>query len=319
MNFSILSTQSAADCFCMGKTINQFRRFCLPLPASPAPLGNNSDPSYNSISSIEIEEDHKEPHLHVSENQPQEQAAQNDEGFIFEVNINTDHYRLCKAKQAHDSVLGKLDTSWTKKARTATEAPQLDTNAVIAKLDKKSKMGDLDVSTILIEQSYDPVLGYVRCWKRKGKLPNGKSPEIQQSKVLISCCQELDRFLIEAEDQLLCCNEPLDKLNGIKPSHWPPVFIMAFEINIKCTWQQPATNNLLKITKTECSETDQPIVITVSSLRQLQLGIWKLPIKQASQEMANLVSALHEYSVFAKFINTHRLTRNLVKELHEHC
>ena len=132
---------------------------------------------------------------------------------MFEVNINTDHYRLCEAKPAHETLLGKFDTSLTKKALTATEAPQLDTKALIAKLDEVSKVVDLDVSTILAEQIKDPVLGIVRSWIRKGNLPDVKTPEIQQSKGLLRYCQERDRFLVEAEGQLLCYNEPLDKLD----------------------------------------------------------------------------------------------------------
>ena len=94
---------------------------------------------------------------------------------------------------------------------------------------------------------------------------------------------------------------------------------MTFELDIKCIWQHPATKNHLEITKIERSETDQPIVITVNSLRQLQPGIWKLPIKQGSQELTNLLAALLEYSVFSRFNNTHPLTSYLVKELLEHC
>ena len=94
---------------------------------------------------------------------------------------------------------------------------------------------------------------------------------------------------------------------------------MTFELNIKCIWQHPATKNHLEITKIEWSETDQPIIITVNSLRQLQPGIWKLPIRQGSQELTNLLATLLEYLVFSKSNNTHPLTSYLVKELIEHC
>ena len=94
---------------------------------------------------------------------------------------------------------------------------------------------------------------------------------------------------------------------------------MTFELNIKCIWQRPATKTHLEITKIKWSETDQPIVITVNSLRQLQPGVWKLPIKQGSQELTNFLSALHENSVFPKFNNTHPLTRYLVRKLLQHC
>ena len=94
---------------------------------------------------------------------------------------------------------------------------------------------------------------------------------------------------------------------------------MTFELNIKCIWQHPASKNHLEITKIDWSETDQPIVITVNSVRQLQTEIWKLPIKQGSQELTNLLAALLEYSVFSRSNNTHPLTSYLVKELLEHC
>ena len=195
--FPILSIQSAADCFRMGKTIDQFRRMFSPL-ASPVTLDNDSDRTYSSINSLETEEeDHKESHPQVSGNKQQIQVKVDEGDQTFEVNINTDLYRLCKAKLAQDTVLGKFDTSLTKKALTATEAPHLDTKALIAKLDEVSKVVDLDISTILAEQIEDPVLGIVRSWIRKGNLPDVKTPEIQQSKGLLRYCQERDRLLIK--------------------------------------------------------------------------------------------------------------------------
>ena len=198
----------------MGNTIIQFRRLFSP-SASPATLGNTSDCTYKPISSLEIEEeDHKEPHPQVTKSQQQEQATVDDEGdHILEVNFNTDHNRLCKAKLAHDNMLGKLDAALTNKALTATEDPHLDTKALTAKLDEVSKLVDLDVSTILAKQIKVPVPGIVPSWIHKGNSPDYKSTEIQQSKVLLRYCQERYRLLIEAEGQLLCYNEPLDELD----------------------------------------------------------------------------------------------------------
>ena len=120
---------------------------------------------------------------------------------------------MSEAKTAHDSVLGKIDASLARKPLTITEAPHLDTKALISNLDEVAKSVDLDVSTILTKQIKDPVLGTVRSWIRKQISPNVKSPEIQQSKGLLRYWQELDRLLIEAEGQLLCYNEPSDKLD----------------------------------------------------------------------------------------------------------
>ena len=119
---------------------------------------------------------------------------------------------MCKAKTPHNSVLGKIDACLAKKRLTITEAPHLDTKALITKLDEVAKNVDLDVSTILAEQIKDPVLGTVRSWIHKRITPDSKSPEIQQSKGLLRYCHEFDRLLIETEGHMLCYNEPSDKL-----------------------------------------------------------------------------------------------------------
>ena len=173
-DFPNLSIQSAADCFRVGKMNNHLRRLFSPL-AFPATLDNTSDPTYSSISSLETDKkgDNTELHPPVSENQAQEQATQNEEeDHIVEVNTSTNHYRLCKAKLAQDYALGKLDTSLTKNALTATVAPHLDTRDLIVKLDEVSKMVDIDVSIILAEEIKDHILGIVRSWIRRGSLPD---------------------------------------------------------------------------------------------------------------------------------------------------
>ena len=109
-------------------------------------------------------------------------------------------------------VLEKTDASLAKKCLRFSDAPHLNTKALIQKLDEVAKTVDLDVSTILEEQMKDPVLGTVRSWIRKNTPPDAKAPEIEQSKGLLRYCQEFNRLLIEEEGQLLCYNEPSDKL-----------------------------------------------------------------------------------------------------------
>ena len=58
------------------------------------------------------------------------------------------------------------------------------------------------------------MLGNVRSWLLKGISPEAKSRDIQQSKGLFRYCQDFDRLLIEKERQLLCYNEPTDKLDN---------------------------------------------------------------------------------------------------------
>ena len=94
---------------------------------------------------------------------------------------------------------------------------------------------------------------------------------------------------------------------------------MTFELNIKCLWQHPVTSSHLEITKIEWSEISGPIVITAHSLRQLQPGNWRTPIKPGTEEQTNLLSALQEFTKFPQFRNTQPLTRHLVKELIRQC
>ena len=73
------------------------------------------------------------------------------------------------------------------------------------------------------------------------------------------------------------------------------------------------------ITKIEWREESDPIVITAHSLKQLQPGNWKLPIKPGTEEQTNLLSALQEVMKFPHFKNTHPLTIHLVRELTGQC
>ena len=58
----------------------------------------------------------------------------------------------------------------------------------------------------------DPLFGTVRAWIRKNTIPDTKSSEIQESKGLLRYRREFNRLLIEEEGELLCYNEPADKL-----------------------------------------------------------------------------------------------------------
>ena len=209
--FPITTIQSATDCFRLGRTINQFRRLCLPSTQSLSPV-EDSEPTYSSINSLNTNEDDN-AFEETYDNEDDAAADDNEDNLICEMNTHADLYRLCKAKAAHDAVLGKIDASLAKKPLTANEAQHLDTKSLIAKLDEVAKTVDLDVSTILAEQVKDPVLGTVRSWIRNGISSEPKTPEIQQSKGLLRYCHEFDRLLIEEEGQLLCYNEPTDKLD----------------------------------------------------------------------------------------------------------
>ena len=140
----------------------------------------DSEPTYSSINSLTTNEDDN-AFEETYDNEGDAAADDNKDNLICEMNTHANYYRLCKAKAAHDAVLGKVDASLAKKPLTANEAPHLDTKSLIAKLDEVAKTVDLDVSTILAEQIKNPLLGTVRLWIRKGDSPEAKSPDIQQS------------------------------------------------------------------------------------------------------------------------------------------
>ena len=209
--FPTTTMQSATDCFRLGRTIKHFRRLCLPSTQSLSSL-EDSEPKYSSISSLNTNKD--DDALDEFPEVPDTITDNDGNNLSCEKNLQADHYRLRKAKAACDAVLGKIDASLARKTLTATEASHLDKKTLIAKLNDVAKLVDLDVPRILDEQIKDPVLGTVPSWLRKGILPEAKSREIQQSKGLLQYCQEFDRLLIEEEGQMVCYNEPSDKLQA---------------------------------------------------------------------------------------------------------
>ena len=90
-----------------------------------------------------------------------------------------------KPKKLMKLFWGKNDVSLARRPLTATEAPHSDTKSLSEKLDDVAKTIHIDVSTILAEQSKDPVLGTITSWIRKGTPHQPKAPEIQQSRGLL--------------------------------------------------------------------------------------------------------------------------------------
>ena len=195
----------------MGKFINQFRRICRPETQSNTSV-NTSETEYSSINSLSPSEDDAADSASLGDDSHHLSTDSEDDNIVCDLSIQADQARLCQAKQVHDLVLGKTDVLQANKCLSASDAPHLNTKALIQKLDEVAKTVDLDLSTILEEQMKDPVLGTVRSWIRKNTPLDTKSPEIQQFKGLLRYCQEFNRLLIEDEGQLLCYNETTDKL-----------------------------------------------------------------------------------------------------------
>ena len=190
--FPSTTIQSATDCFRLGKTINHFRRLCLPSTQSLS-SAEDSDPTYSSVDSLNTNEDDDElAEPHDDDDNPI--IDDDEDSFICEINTHVDRYRLCKAKAAHDAFLGKIDASLAIKPLSATEASHLDTKSLNAKLDEVAKTIDLDVSTILAGQFKDPVLGTVRSWLRKGTSPEPKTPNFDNQKDFYDIVKNLTDF-----------------------------------------------------------------------------------------------------------------------------
>ena len=192
-DFATSSVQLAADCFRMGRAINQFRRLCRPRsPVSLSPSESSSG-TYSSISVIETDGTEEPGTSSCVERVVHEDCDidKDEDDYICEINAN-DHYRLCKALAAHDLVIKDSDTLLAKETLSAAAAPQLRTQDLITKLDDVAKVVDLDVPTILQEQLKDPVLSIVRSWIDGSLSPDLRAPELRQSKGLLRYGQELD-------------------------------------------------------------------------------------------------------------------------------
>ena len=100
---------------------------------------------------------------------------------------------------------------------------------------------------------------------------------------------------------------------------------MTYELNLKCIWQHPITGNHLEITRIVWGEVEKLIKLTVRGLPQAQPGTWRIPIKQDTEDLINLLSSLVDFTKFPFFTKfhffaqAHPLQKHLVKELILFC
>ena len=101
----------AVDCFRMGRTINQFRRLCR--PGSPVSLSSSesSTGTYSSISVIEMDRTEETEPSSYAERVVHENcdSEEDEDDYVYEINAN-DHYRIGKARAAHESLISEPDT-----------------------------------------------------------------------------------------------------------------------------------------------------------------------------------------------------------------
>ena len=101
-DFATTTIQSATDRFRLGRTINQYRRLCLPSTQALSSV-ENSEPIYSSANSLNTNEDGDvRDELHDDVNAITDDDEDN---LICEINTHADHNKICKVKAAHDAVL----------------------------------------------------------------------------------------------------------------------------------------------------------------------------------------------------------------------
>ena len=148
--FPTISIQQASVCFRMGRIINQFRRIRGPETQSKASF-NTSNTEYTSVNSLSPSEDYTADSTSPGDDSYHVGTDSEDYKIVCDISIQADQARLCPAKQAHDLLLGKTDASLVKNFLTNSDAPHLDTKALIQKLDEVAKTVYLDLATIPTE------------------------------------------------------------------------------------------------------------------------------------------------------------------------
>ena len=88
--FPTATIQSATDCFRLGRTINQFRRLCLPSTQSLSSV-EDSEPTYSSINSLNTNEDDN-AFDETYDNEDDAATDDDEDNLICEINTHADHY-----------------------------------------------------------------------------------------------------------------------------------------------------------------------------------------------------------------------------------
>ena len=85
----------------------------------------------------------------------------------------------------------------------------MDTSDLIQKLSDFAREAELDLQTLLEEQLNDPVLQVVRKWSKTSYTRSQKTPDINQSKALLSFYIKFQYFSFQVDTNLLCYREPV--------------------------------------------------------------------------------------------------------------
>ena len=193
-NEVLATMQDMTDCFKLGKTINQYKQLCSSI--SPA----SSTPSLNVLDNSDIEQYGEE--------------STDEEAEIAGLNIeNQDPDFRRDHSVGHESFRTKTKDKPILKNPISFELfPHVDTSDLIKKLSDFAREADLEVQTLLEEQLNDPVLQVVRKWIKTSDTRHQRTPDLNQSKALLSYYNKFGQLFIEPDTNLLCYREPIQDI-----------------------------------------------------------------------------------------------------------
>ena len=178
--------QDMTDCFKLGKTINQYKQLC----SSFRLASSTSSLHERGYSDIEL----------------YDEESTDDEIAIAELNFERHDPDFCPDHSvAHELFRTKIKGKPILKIPPSFELfLHVDTPDLIQKLSDFARDADLDIQTLLEEQLNDPVLQVVRKWIKTSDTRPQKTPDIRQSKALLSYKNKLEQLFIEHDTNLLC-------------------------------------------------------------------------------------------------------------------
>ena len=190
-NEVLATMQDMTDCCKLGKTINQYKQLCSSIsPASSTPSLNEHD--YSDIEQYDERSTDDEIELAELNFESQDPDFRRDHSVAHE---------LFRTKTKEKPIL--------EKPISFELYPHIDTPDLIQKFSDFARDADLDKQTLLEEQLNDPVLQVVRKWIKTSDTRPQKTPNIQQSKALLSYYNKFEQLFIEPDTNLLCYREPV--------------------------------------------------------------------------------------------------------------
>ena len=207
--------QDVTDCFELGKTINQYKQLCSRI--SPA-----------SSTSIRHERDY-------SDFEQYDEESTDDEAEIAELNFGSQDRDFRRDHSvAHELYRTKTkDKPILRKPISFELFPHVDMPHLIQIFSDFARDADSDIQTLLEKQLNDPVSQVVRKWIKASDTRPQKTPDINQSKALLSYYNKFEQLFIEPDTNLSCYREPIqdtcktEMKNCVPLSLFLPLFSLA--------------------------------------------------------------------------------------------